>query len=59
VSADVDVEEVQSPIAIQFPIVDSSSQGNSFGLTGWLSIFGIIFGLAGTIIGVMAFRKKS
>ena len=59
VSADVDVEKVDSPIAIQFPIVDASSQSSGFGLTGWLSIVGIILGLAGTIMGGMALRKKN
>jgi len=59
VSADVDVEEVRSPVGIQFPIVDASSQSSGPGLTGWLSIFGIVFGLAGTIMGGMALRKKN
>ena len=59
VSADVDVEEVQSPVGIQFPIVDASSQSSGFGLTGWLAVLGLIFGLVGTGIGVMALRRKS
>ena len=59
VSADVEPEEVQSPIAIQFPILDVSSQSNSFGFVGWLAVLGVILGLAGIGIGAMALRKKN
>ena len=59
VSADVEPEKVGSPVAIQFPIVDASSQGSGFGLVGWLAVLGLVFGLAGTGIGVMALRRKS
>jgi len=59
VSADVEPEEVQSPVGIQFPIVDASSQNSGLGLTGWLAVLGLIFGLVGTGMGLMALLKKS
>lgn len=59
VSANVEPEEVQSPVAIQFPIVDSSSQSKGLGFTGWLAVLGFIFGLAGFVMGLIALRKKN
>ena len=59
VSADVEPEEVDAPDAIQFPLVDTSSQNNGFGLSGWLAVLGLILGLAGTGMGFVALRRKS
>jgi len=59
VSAEVQPEAVEIPDTIQFPLVDASSQNTGFGMTDWLAVLGIVFGLAGMGIGLMALRKKS
>ena len=58
VSAEVEPEEVDTPDAIQFPLVEASSPSAGFGLTGWLSLLGVILGLVGTGLGLAAFRKN-
>lgn len=58
ISADVEPEEVDSPTAVEFPIFDTNSQSNNFGITGWLALLGILFGLIGTGLGLTALRKK-
>ena len=58
VSADVEPEKVQAPEVIQFPVVEASSQNTGFGLPGWLALVGIVFGLVGIGIGLMALRKN-
>lgn len=59
VSAEVQPEAVQIPDTVQFPLVEVSSQNSGLGMTGWLSILGVILGLAGFGMGFMALRKKS
>lgn len=58
VSAEVEPEEVQTSDAIQFPLVEASSQSAGLGLTGWLSLLGIVLGLAGIGLGLTALRKR-
>jgi copper resistance protein C len=58
VSAEVDPEAVQLPNTIQFPLVEASSQNTGFGLAGWLSLLGILLGLAGIGLGMVALRKN-
>jgi hypothetical protein len=58
VSANVEPEAVQIPDVIQFPLVEASSQTPGFGLIGWLALLGVVLGLAGIGVGVMALRKS-
>ena len=58
VSAEVEPEKVQTPDVIRFPLVDSSSQNAGLGISGWLAVLGIILGLAGIVVGTIAFRKN-
>ena len=59
VSAEVQPEAVDVPDTVQFPLVEASSQNSGLGVTGWLSIVGVVLGLAGFGMGFMALRKKS
>ena len=58
VSAEVELERVQAPEVIQFPIVEASSQSSSLGLTGWLALLGIVLGITAIVISMMALRKN-
>jgi hypothetical protein len=58
VSAAVEPEVVQTPDVVQFPLVEASTQNAGFGLTDWLALLGIVLGLIGIGVGVMALRKS-
>ena len=58
VKVEVQPEEVQAPDSVQFPIVSAGSSGNSFGLTGWLALAGLVIALAALALAVLALRKS-
>ena len=57
VSAEVNPEEVGSPDVVQFPKA-AQEQGNSSGLTDWLGIGGLVAGLLGLILSIVALTRK-
>ena len=58
VSQDVQPEEVVSSDELAFPSAASSqAQGSGMDWSRWLSIIAVISGLAGLVLGVMAFQK--
>lgn len=59
VKVEVQPEEVQAADTVQFPNPEASQTqgGASFGLTGWLAIAGLVFGLAGLVVALLAWRK--
>ena len=58
VKVEVQPEEVQSPDSVQFPIVSAASTGNSFGLTGWLALAGLVIALAALVLAMLGLRKS-
>ena len=58
VKVEVQPEEVQAPEAVQFPIVPNASTGNSFGLTGWLALAGMVVALAALVLALLGLRKS-
>jgi len=57
-NASVEPEEVEAADTLTFPNV-AASQSNGLGLSGWIAIAALIVGLAGLVLGFMAFQKKS
>ncbi len=57
ISQDVQPEEVLPADTLNFPNMDSSQPGPSLNWSGWLSAGGVIFGLAGLVIALLAYRK--
>jgi len=59
VKVEVQPEEVQSADTVQFPnqAASQSQQGSNFGIAGWLAIAGLLTGLAGLVVAVLAWRK--
>ncbi len=57
ISRDVTPEEVVTDDALAFPNVNTTQQNSSMNWSEWLSIIGLIAGLAGLILAVLAFRK--
>ncbi len=57
---DVVPEEVKTADVVQFPLVTpvSASTSAPLGTAGWLGIIGIVFGVAGVLIGVVALTRK-
>jgi hypothetical protein len=60
VNVEVSPEEVQTTDVLQFPsaAVESPKPTNTFGLSGWLAVAGVILGLLGTGLGVAALQRK-
>ena len=58
ISSDVQPEEVVPSDTLAFPSVPASqSQNSGMGLSGWLSVIGLIAGLSGLILAFLAYRK--
>ena len=57
VDVDVEPEEVENADSVQFPSVAASSS-NDFGLTSWLAVGGLVSGLLGLVVAVMALTRK-
>ena len=60
-NTDVQPEEVKTADVVQFPVptpTQSTSSSGSLGLAGWLGIVGIVLGLAGIVVGVVALTRK-
>lgn len=58
ISQDVTPEEVVTDDTLAFPNVNAPQQSSSMNWSEWLSIVGLISGLAGLILAVLAFRKS-
>jgi len=59
VSVSVTPEEVEPLAGFAFPVLtDANSDANGFGLTGWLAVAGLIAGLIGLALGVLALMRK-
>ena len=58
VKVEVQPEEVQSPDSVQFPVITAASTGNSFGLTGWLALAGLVIALAALVLALLGLRKS-
>ncbi len=58
ISQDVAPEEVVPADALAFPNVGETRQNSSTNWIGWLSIIGLIAGLAGLTLALLAFRKS-
>ncbi len=58
ISQDVTPEEVATDDALAFPNVNTSQQSPSMNWSQWLSIVGLIAGLAGLILATFALRKN-
>jgi len=60
--ASVQPEEVVAADTLQFPTSASDMskpiQAPAFGLAGWLGVAGVVFGLAGLAVGLVAMNKK-
>jgi len=59
VKVEVQPEEVQSIAAVQFPMPIStpSQSSGSFSVAGWLAGAGLLAGLAGLVVAILAWRK--
>jgi hypothetical protein len=59
VKVEVQPEEVEAAETVQFPnpAVSRSQPGGSFGIAGWLAIAGLVSGLAGLVVAILAWRK--
>jgi hypothetical protein len=59
VKVEVQPEEVQAADTVQFPnpAASQAQGGTGFGLTGWLAVAGLVFGLAGLVVAMLAWRK--
>jgi hypothetical protein len=59
ISGEVQPEEVETADVLQFPKApNSQSSSADFGLTGWLAVIGMVCGLAGLVLAVVALRKN-
>lgn len=59
VNLSVNPEDVETVDAYAFPTLPTSdASANSFGLTGWLAVGGLVAGLIGIVIGVVALNQK-
>ncbi|HEX2696629.1 MAG TPA: hypothetical protein VHM28_02905 [Anaerolineales bacterium] len=58
ISEDVQPEEVASSDELAFPSASGAEANNGLNWSGWLSILGLISGLAGLTLGLLALRKK-
>ena len=58
ISQDVQPEEVMSSDVLAFPNVTATQQGSSLNWSEWLSVIGLIVGVAGLTLAVLAFRKN-
>ena len=59
ISGEVQPEEVESADELQFPkVANSQSQTAEFGLTGWLAVIGMVCGLVGLVVALVALRKN-
>jgi hypothetical protein len=60
VNLDVQPEEVQTADALSFPKApETVQQNNRFGLSDWLAILGLFFGLAGFGLALFTMRKTA
>jgi hypothetical protein len=59
ITQDVTPEEVVPADTLAFPNVAASQTGPSIGWSGWLSIIGLIAGLSGLVLAILALRKNS
>ena len=59
VKVEVQPEEVQSADTVQFPnpAASQSQQGSNLGTAGWLAIAGLVTGVAGLVVAILAWRK--
>ena len=58
ISGEVQPEEVESADVLQFPkVTNAQTQTNGLGLAGWLAVIGIVTGLAGLVVALVALRK--
>ena len=60
ISNSVDPEEVQGIDVLSFPSVpaEKPAQAAGFGLSAWIAIAALIVGMAGLVLGFLAFQKK-
>jgi hypothetical protein len=56
VNADVQPEEVESADVLQFPA--GGGTGAGLGTTGWLALLGLLAGIGGLTLGLVALRKS-
>ncbi len=59
ITQDVQPEEVVPADTLMFPAAAAAQQSSSMSWSQWLSIIGLIAGLAGLILAILAFRKSS
>ncbi len=60
-NTDVQPEEVKTADVVQFPVptpTQSTSSSGSLGMAGWLGIVGIVLGLGGIVVGLIALSRK-
>ncbi len=60
-NTDVQPEEVKTADIVQFPVptpTQLTSSSGSLGLAGWLGIVGIVLGLGGIVVGLVALSHK-
>ncbi|HEY3345391.1 MAG TPA: hypothetical protein VGJ97_10705 [Anaerolineaceae bacterium] len=60
-NTDVQPEEVQTADVVQFPVTagELANSNTSAPLPAWLPIAGILFGVVGTILGILALARKT
>ncbi len=59
VNVSVNPEDVDLVDAYAFPLLTTSDTSNtSFGLTGWLAVSGLVAGLLGLVLGIVALTRK-
>jgi hypothetical protein len=59
VNAEATPEEVESADVVLFPPLETAQSSDEFGLTGWLALGGLIAGLLGLALGIVAVTRKS
>jgi hypothetical protein len=61
-NTDVQPEEVQTADVVQFPVAEAGQLANttagSAPLPAWIAIAGVLFGVVGTILGLVALTRK-
>jgi hypothetical protein len=61
-NTDVQPEEVQTADVVQFPVVEAGQLANttagSAPLPAWIAILGVLFGVVGTVLGLIALTRR-